>query len=145
MFRHTPLLPKGTHGRDIRLEPLLQSPIRPRRQLDDRVQGHLHPRGFFLRYVHVVGVNASQHGLMRHDDDIFAPFQLHDDGFQSDHDIAVGFAASVPVVVLVVVAGSEIFGVLGFDFGVGEAVADPGIEFVEGFPFEFVVALGGVG
>lgn len=145
MFRHTPLLPERAHGRDVRLEPLLQSPIRSRRQLDDRMQRHLHPRGLFLRYVHVVGVNASQHGLMRHDDDVLAPLQLHDDGFQPDHDIAVGFPASVPVVVFVVVAGSEIFGVLGFDLGVGEAVADPGIEFVEGFPFEFVVAFGGVG
>ncbi len=81
---------------------------------------------------------------MRHDNDIFASFQLHDDGFQTDNDIAIAFAASVSVIVFVVVAGFEVFGVLSFDFGVGEAIADARVEFVEGFPFEFVVAFGGV-
>lgn len=82
---------------------------------------------------------------MRHNNDILAPFQLHDDWFQSDDNIAIGFPASVPVIVFVVVAGFEILRVLGFDFGVGEAVADARVEFVEGFPFQFVVAFGGVG
>ena len=80
---------------------------------------------------------------MRHYDDIFAALQLHDDGFEADHHVAVALPASVAVIVFVVVAGAEVVGVLVGDFLVGEAVADAGVELVEGFPFEFVIAFRG--
>ena len=145
MLSHTPLLPKGTNRRNISLEPLLHGPICSRRKLNNRMQRHFHPRALFLRHIHIVGIDTSQHGLMRHDNDVFAPFQLHDDGFQPDDHVAIAFTASVSVIIFVVVAGFEVLGVLSFDFSVGEAVADARVEFVEGFPFELVVAFGGFG
>lgn len=109
------------------------------------MQGHLHPGTLLLRHIHIIRINAAQHGLVRHDDDVLAALQLHDYGFEADDDVAVAFAAAVPVVVFVVVAGAEVFRVAVGDFLVGEAVADAGVEFVERFPFELVVALWGLG
>lgn len=79
---------------------------------------------------------------MRHDHNIFAPLQLHNNRLESDDHVAVGLPAPVAVVVFVVVAGAEVFGVAVFDFLVGEAVADAAVEFVQGFPFELGVAFG---
>ena len=145
MLRRTPLTPKRADGGDIRLEPLFLRTIRPGRQLDERMQRHLHPRALLLRHIHVVGINAPQHRLVRHDDDVLAPFQLHDDGFEADDDVAVGFPAPVSVIVLVVVARFEVFGVAVGDFLVREAVADARVQFVQGLPFQLVVALWGGG
>ena len=77
--------------------------------------------------------------------DVLAAFEFHDDGFQTDHDVAVRFAAAVAVVVFVIVACLEVFGIAVGYFLVGEAVADARVELVEGFPFQFVVAFGGGG
>lgn len=82
---------------------------------------------------------------MRNDYDIFAALKFHDYGLETDYHVAVGFTAAIAVVVFVVVAGFEVFGVAVGYFLVGEAVADAGVELVEGFPFEFVVAFGGGG
>jgi len=79
---------------------------------------------------------------MGHNQNILGAFQFHDDGLETDHNITVRFTATVSVVVFVVIAGLEIFGVLFFDLGVGEAIADAGIEFVQGFPLELVVGRG---
>ena len=89
MFRRTSLAPERAHGRNIRLEPLLLRAICPRGQLDQRVQWHLHPGTLLLWHVHVIGVDAPQHGLMRHDDDILTALQFHDDGLKPDDDVAV--------------------------------------------------------
>lgn len=80
---------------------------------------------------------------MRHDKYVIAPLQLHDDRLQADNDIAVRFATPVAVVVLVFVAGGEIFRVGFGDFRVCEAIAGARVEFVQGFPFELRVALFG--
>ena len=61
MLRRAPLAPKCAHGGDVRLEALLVRAVRPRVQLDQRVQGPLHPGALLLRHVHVVGVDAAQH------------------------------------------------------------------------------------
>lgn len=53
---------------------------------------------------------------VRNDNDVLTAFEFHDDGFQTDHDVAVRLAASVAVIVLVVVARLEIFGVFLGDF-----------------------------
>ena len=82
---------------------------------------------------------------MGDDYDVFATFEFHDYGFETDDDVAVGFTAAVAVVIFVVVAGLEVFGVAVGYFLVGEAVANARVELVEGFPFEFVVAFGGGG
>ena len=145
MLRRTSLLPKRAHRRNIRLKPHFLRTIRPRRQLNQRMQRHFHPRTLLLRYVHVVGIYTSQHGLVRDDDDVLAALEFHDYGFEADYHVAVGFTAAVAVVVFVVVAGAEVFGVAVGDFLVGEAVADARVELVERFPFEFVVAFGGSG
>ena len=78
---------------------------------------------------------------MRHNNNVLAPLKFHDDGLQTYDDVAIALTATVPVVVLVVVARLEVFGVLVGDFLVGETVADTRVELVEGFPFELVVAL----
>lgn len=54
------------------------------------------------------------------------------------------FAATIAVVVFIIIAGCEILRVLLLDFGVGHVVADTGIEFVEGLPLELVPFLGEV-
>lgn len=74
MFRRTPLTPERADGWNVRREPLLLCTVRPRRQLDQRMQRHLHPGTLFLRRIHVVRVDAPQHSLMRHDDDILTAF-----------------------------------------------------------------------
>ena len=89
MLRRTPLTPKRADGRDVRLEALLLGTVRPGGQLDERVQRHLHPGALLLRHVHVVGVDAPQHGLVGHDDDVLAALQFHDDGLEPDDDVAV--------------------------------------------------------
>ena len=76
---------------------------------------------------------------MCHNDDVLASFHLHDDRFETDDNVAVGFAAAVTVVVFVVVAGAEIFRVAVCDLLIGEAVAYAGVELVKGFPFKFGV------
>ena len=76
---------------------------------------------------------------MRHDNNVLAAFELHDDGLQAYDDVAIALTAAVPVVVLVVVARLEVFGVLVGDFLVGETVADTRVEFIESFPFKLVV------
>ena len=140
MFRRTAFTPKRTHSRDIGLEPLLLRAVRPRGELDERVQRDLHPGALFLRHVHVVGVDAPQHGLMGHDDDIFAAFEFHDDGLESDDHVAVGFPAQIAIVVLVVVSSFKVFGVLVRNLLIGQPVAHARVQLVQGFPFEFVVA-----
>ena len=145
MLRRTPLSPKRAHGRYIALKPDLLSTIRPRRQFDQRMQRHLHPRTLLLRHIHVVRVYTPQHRLVRHDDNVFTSLQFHDDGLETDHDVPVGFPAPVAVVVFVVVPGPEVFGVAVCDFLVGEAVANAGVKFVERFPFQLVIAFWGGG
>ena len=109
------------------------------------MQWHFHPRTLLLRHVHIVGVDAPQDCLVRDNNHIFTPLQLHDDRLQSDDDIAVRFAAPVAVVVLVLVAGREILGVAFGDFLVCETVADARVEFVQGLPFELRIVLVGRG
>ena len=89
MLRRTPLTPKRANSRDIRLEALFLGTVRPGRQLDERVQRYLHPGALLLRDVHVVSVDAPQHGLVRHDDDVLAALEFHDDGLEPDDDVAV--------------------------------------------------------
>ena len=145
MLRRTPFTPKRADGGDIGLEALLLGAVGPGRELDERVQGDLHPRALLLRDIHVVGVDAPQDGLVGDDDDVLAPFELHDDGFEADDDVAVGLAAPVAVVVLVVVARLEVFRVAVRNVLVREAVADARVQLVQGLPLELVVALWGGG
>lgn len=56
MFRRTSLLPKRAHRRNIRLKPYFLRTIRPRGQLNQRMQRHFHPRTLLLRHIHVVGI-----------------------------------------------------------------------------------------
>ena len=145
MLRRTTFTPKRADGRNISLEALLLGAVGAGRQLDERVQRHLHPRALLLRDVHVVGVDAAEDGLVRDDDDVLAALELHDDGLEPDDDVAVGFPAPVAVVVLVVVPRFEVLRVPVRDVLVREAVADPRVQFVQRLPFEFVVAFRGGG
>lgn len=142
MPRRAALPPPRTDGRNIALEPLFLRRVRSRRQLDQRVERDFHPRALLLRHVHIVRIYTPQHRLMRDDDDILAPLEFHNNRLESDHHVAVRLPPAVAVVVFVVVARAEVFGVAVFDFLVGEPVADAAVEFVQGFPFEFGVAFG---
>lgn len=128
----------GRNGRDTGLEALLLGAVGAGGQLDECVQGHLHPGGLFLRDVHEVGVDATEDSLVGDDDDVLAALQLHDDGFETDDDVAVGLAAAVAVVVLVLVAGLEVLGVLLGDLLVGQAIADAGVQLVECLPLQLL-------
>ena len=94
-----------------------------------------------LRQVHKVRINAPQYSLMRNDDDILAPLQLHDDRLQADHDVPVRLPAAIPIVVLVLVARGKVLGILSGDLFVGHAVANARVELVEGLPLEFRVGV----
>ena len=139
VLRHGALLPEGTHGRDVGLVPLLLGVVGPRRQLDERVQRDLHPGALLLRHVHVVGVDAAQHGLVGDDEDVLAALELHDDGLQPDDHVAVGLAPAVAVVVLVLVARREVLRVEGRDLLVREPVAHARVELVERLPLQLRV------
>lgn len=67
---------------------------------------------------------------MSNDNDILTALQLHDDGLQANNDVAIGFAATVTVVVFVFVAGGEVFGVFLGDFFIGEAIADARVQLI---------------
>ena len=82
---------------------------------------------------------------MCHNNDILAPLELHNDGLETYDNVTIGFTTSIAVIVFVVVTGPKIFGILVCDLLIGKAVADARVELVEGFPFEFAVAGGGVG
>ena len=142
MLRRTPLPSPRAHRRDIRRIPHLLRPVRPRRQLDKRVQRHIHPRALRLVLLHVIRIHTPQHRLMRDDEDILRPLQLHDDGFEPDHHVAVGLAAAVAIVVFVGVSRGEVLRVAVLDVLVGETVADAGVELVEGLPLELIVGCG---
>ena len=109
------------------------------------MQRHLHPGTLLLRHVHVISVDTPQYGLMRHDDDVLTAFQFHDDRLKSDDYVAIGFSASVAIIVFIVVSRFEIFRVAVRNFLIREAIADAGVQFVQGFPFKLVVAFGGCG
>jgi hypothetical protein len=70
------------------------------------------------------------------DQDVLTALQLHDDGLQTDHDVAIRFSAKVAVVVLVLVALCKIFWVLLLDLRVCQAVTDAGIKLIERFPLQ---------
>jgi len=138
MYRLTAFPPPGTDGGNIRAQSLLLRAVRLGCQPYQRVQRHLHPWTLLLRHVLEVGVDAAEDGLVGHDEDVFAALEFHDDGFETDHNIAVRLPAQVTVVVLVIVAGLEVVGIPLFDLGVGEAVANAAVEFVESFPLELL-------
>ena len=144
MFRLTALGPPRAHGRDIGAVPVLLRPVGLGGELHERVQRDLHPRALALVHVHEVGEDAADDGLVRHDDDVLAALELHDDRLQSNDDVTVRLAAAVAVVVLVVVARAKVFRVLVLDLLVGHAVADARLELVERLPLEYLPArLGG--
>lgn len=118
MLRHTPLRPPRTNSRDVGFELLDLRPVGLRGELEEGVQGHLHPGAAVLGQLHEVGQDAAHDGLVGDDDDVLAALEFHDDGLEAEDDVAVGLAAAVAVVVLVVVAGFEVFGVFVGDFGV---------------------------
>ena len=46
-------------------------------------------------FVHEVGVDAAEDGLVGYDENVFAALEFHDDGFEADHyvAVAVGFVS----------------------------------------------------
>ncbi len=139
MLRLTPLLPPRTDRRHISRHALLICLVRPWRQLDQAMQRDLHPRALLLADTHEIRIDASQYGLMGDDEDVLAPFQLHNDRFKPDDNVSVALAAEIAVIVLVLVARREVLRVLLLDLAVRHAVADTGVQLIEGFPGELFV------
>jgi hypothetical protein len=77
--------------------------------------------------------------LMRDDQDVLGPLQLHDNRLEPYHHVAVRLAAAVPVVVLVVVARRKVVGVAVLDLLVRQTVADARVKLVQRFPLQLVV------
>ena len=138
MARTGALATPGADGRDVGAQTVFVRLVRLGRQPNQRVQRHLHPGALFLGHVHEVGVDAAQDGLVRHDEDVVAALELHDDGLEPDDDVAVRLAAQVPVVVLVVVALPKVGWILRLDLGVRQAVAHARVELVKRFPLELL-------
>lgn len=130
----------GRDSGDISLEALLFGAVSAGGEFDESVQRHLHPGTLLLGHVHEVGVDAAEDSLVGNDDDILTALQFHDDGLKADDDVAVGLTATVAVVVLVFITGSEILGVFLSDFFVGQAVANARVKFVQGFPLQLLIA-----
>ncbi len=141
VFCSAALLTKCADGWNIRFEPLLLGRVSPWCELDECVERNLHPGGFLLGNIHVISVNASQHGLMGHDDNILAPFKLHDDRLEADDDVAVALAATVPVVVLVVVPSLEVLRIPIRDLLIRQAVTHTGIQLIQRLPFKLIIPL----
>ena len=142
VFCGAAFLPKGADGRNVRFEALFLGRVGSWGQLDQRVQRNFHPGGFLLRNVHVIRVYATQHRLMRDDENVFAPLKLHDNRLQPDDNIAVTLPATISVVVLVVVARLEVLGISIGDLLIRQAITHPRIQFIQSLPLEFVESLG---
>lgn len=140
MLRRRALSAPGRDGGDIGLEALLLGTVGARGQLDEGVEGYFHPGRLLLGNVHEVGVNTAEDSLVGDDDDVLAALEFHDDGLQTDDHVAVRLTAAIAVVVLVFIAGGEVLGVLLGDFLVGEAIADAGVQFIEGLPLQLLEA-----
>lgn len=142
VLRRAALGAPRAHGRYVGLPPLLDGAVGLGRELDEGVQGHIHPGALGLVLLHEVCVDAAQDGLVGDDEDVLATLELHDDGLETDDDVAVRFAAAVSVVVLVIVAGGEVLGEAVLDLLVCQAIADAGIELVQGLPLQLIVVRG---
>lgn len=121
-------------GLDFSLVDLYLGAVGPRRELHERVKRYWYPGAFFLCLLHKVGIDATNDGLVRNDENVLAALQFHDDGLEADHYIPVALTAAVAVVVLVFVASLEIFRVHVGDLLVRHAVADTSVELVERLP-----------
>lgn len=141
MLGSTPLFPKCAHCRYVRFVTLLLGTVSPRREFNQRMQRNLHPRRLLLRHVHVISIDTPQHSLMGDDNDVLASLQFHDDRFKADDHVAVALSTSVAVIVFIIVTGLEVFWVVVGNFLVRQAIADTGIQLVEGFPLKFVISL----
>lgn len=78
VFGRRALRPPCRNSGDVRLEALLVGAICARRELDERMERHLHPGTLLLRCVEEVGIDAAENGLVRDNDDVLATLQLHD-------------------------------------------------------------------
>lgn len=141
MFCGAAFATPGAYGLDLGVVFLQLGVVGARRKFYQGMQRHRHPRTFFLRFLHEVGVDAANDGLMRDDEYVLAAFELHDDGLEADDHIAVALATAVAVIVLILVARLEIFRVLIRNFLVRQPVADTSVEFIQRFPLELVVVL----
>ena len=70
---------------------------------------------------------------------VLLPLQFHNDWFQSYNDISITLPAAVPIIELVEVAASIIFWIYFRNFLVCHAIANSGVQLIEGFPLELVV------
>lgn len=134
-----PFGPPSADGGNVSLPPLLNRAVRLGGELDQGMQGHVHPGAPRLILLHEVCVDAAQNGLMGDDEDILTALELHDDWLEADNDIAIRLAAAVSIVVLVFVAGSKILGIAVFDLLVRQTITDAGIKLVKGLPLQLVV------
>lgn len=76
---------------------------------------------------------------MRHDNNVFASLELHDDRFKSDDNITVRFTSTVSIVILVLITGCKVLGITLLDLLVSKTVAYAGVKFIESLPLKLVI------
>lgn len=54
-------------------------------------------------------------GVSRDDDNVLTSLQFHDDGFEADDHITIRFASTIAIIILVIIAGLEVFRILVCD------------------------------
>lgn len=100
------------------------------------MKGDLQVGQLLVRLVQKVGQYGPQDGLVAHNEDVFLPLHLHDDWFQTQHQIRIRLSASISEMKLVLITEGKVFGMGGGNLFVGETITDPSIEFVKGLPVE---------
>ena len=126
----------------INLEVLLLKRVGLRGHLDDSVEGDLNVGDLIDLDAEEIGRNAAENRLMREDQDrIFLPLDPVDERLEAADDIHIRLSTGVPEGQLVFFPVLGDVWVLLFDFGVGQFLANAGIELVEHFQldvFDFI-------
>ena len=134
MFGGAAFAAPGTHGWNIGFPALLVGAVRLGSELDESVQGHVHPRALRLILFHEIGIDAPQHSLMRDNENVFAAFQFHDDGLEADDHVSVRLSATVTVVVLVFIASRKVFRIPVLNLLICQTITHSRVKLIEGLP-----------
>ncbi len=94
MFCRTALSTPGGNSIDVSFINYLFGAVSSRSKLDETVKRDVEPWRAFLVFLHKVGVDAPEDGLVSNNQDVFAAFKFHDNGFKTDDDIAIAMEIS---------------------------------------------------
>lgn len=89
MLGDTTLASPRAHSRDLGIVALDIGSVGAGSEFDERVKWDIQPGTLLLGFLHKVGVDASEDGLVGDDKNVFAALEFHDDGFEADDDVPV--------------------------------------------------------